>query len=339
MRPMADEQADELRMSLGDHLDELRRRLIVGLIGPVVAAIVAFIYGRQLVAILCQPLLFELARRGEEPTLYNSNPGTAFAIYMKVSLITGLVFGIPWLVYQLWKFIAPGLYRHERRFGLLLMPGSALLTALGVLFMYFVMLPVTLLFLLEFGAGFHLPSLQPSPVQQRLSREAPQQLTPAQIEATAEPTDADLPRWPVLDADPADPRDGQVWINRTQRALKFVADSEVLSVDASKPRTSLLRNDLFRIDEYLSFVLWLALAFAIAFQLPLVMLLLGWTGIVTRSQMASWRKYAMLAFFVFAAVLTPPDPISQVAMALPMYVLYEFGLLLVRLTVKPEREW
>ena len=92
----------------------------------------------------------------------------------------------------------------------------------------------------------------------------------------------------------------------------------------------MLFRSVFMIDQYIRFVMWLALAFVIAFQLPLVMLLLGFTRIVSREQLGRWRKWAVIVSILVGAILTPPDPISQLSLAIPLYVLYEFGLLLMR---------
>jgi len=334
---MADRHPDEYRMSLGDHLDELRRRIIHALLGPLVCAGVMLYFGPKLVSVICQPLLYELERRGLDPTLHTSAPTSAFNVYLMVSLISGFVIAMPWVVYQFWRFITPGLYRHERKFVVMMLPGSAALSAVGVAFMYYVMLPVTIWFLVGFNDTFVFPELSPTAVQRQIADAAPGSgPAPGHEPAGGSGGDGAADRiqsptigaLPLLDSDPPAATDGDAWINRPTHALRVVIDGKVYTTTL-KP-IGLMMTPVFMIDQYVRFVMWLALAFVIAFQLPLVMLLLGFTRIVTRQQLARGRKWAVLVCVMVGAVLTPPDPMSQMAMALPLYVLYEFGLVLMR---------
>ena len=113
---------DDARMSLGEHLEELRYRLILGLIGPVIFAVGLMFIAWDVVEIICQPLLYELNKNNIDATLYNQGVSSAFLVYLKVSLIGGLLIGVPWLFYQLWLFIAPGLLPPEKRFVRRLIP-------------------------------------------------------------------------------------------------------------------------------------------------------------------------------------------------------------------------
>lgn len=333
---MADRHPDEYRMSLGDHLEDLRRRIIYALLGPLACAGVMLYFGPKLVSLICQPLLYELERRGLDPTLHTSAPTSAFSVYLTVSLISGLVIGIPWVVYQFWRFIAPGLYRHERKFVVMLLPGSAALSALGVAFMYYVMLPVTIWFLVGFNDKFALPELTPTVVQQQIADAAPGRTPTAGNgggQPAPDPSEAPaIGSLPLLDEDPPMAEDGDAWVNRRTHALRVAIDGKVYTTTL-KP-AGLMMTPVFMIDQYIRFVMWLALAFVLAFQLPLVMLLLGFTRIVTRQQLARGRKWAVMACVVIGAVLTPPDPLSQLALAVPLYVLYEFGLVLMRWFVR-----
>jgi len=312
-------------MSLGEHLEELRWRVLLGLIGPLVAAVAAAVYGRTIVGWLSQPLLYELAANDLAPTLYATKPTASITVFVKVSLITGLVAGIPWLLYQAWLFVAPGLYRHERRFVVGMLPGSALLSVLGIVFMYYVILPVTISFMVFWTLTYPMPELQGSWIQKQLKQ--------ARQEAPADVEPDQLAMAPLRERDPATPHDGQFWINVPERSFKYVVDGQVRELHGR--RSEQMAEPWFTMDEYINFALWLALATALAFQLPLVMLLLGWTGLVTRRQFAKGRGYAILACVATAAILTPPDPTSQVALALPMYALYEVGLILMWLLVRP----
>jgi len=321
--------ADEREMSLGDHLEELRWRLLVGMAGPVVAGLAMLVFAKDLFSWLARPLIVELAARGYEPSLYPMSPTSAFTVYLKIAILSGLVIGLPWMVWQGWRFIAPGLHRHERRFVVFLLPGSAVLATIGVLFMYYIMLPVTLWFLIGFVGEFPMPSTEPGFVQQRF-------VEGAGGGAGGDPSvGEDEPgalRVPVLAADPAAPAEGAVWINRVERALKAHWGGRVY--ETRMRAGGGLMAPVMQVEAYMGFVLWLGVAFAIAFQLPLVMLMLGFTRLVSRRMMAKVRPYAILGCVVVAALLTPPDPLSQMALAIPMYLLYELGLAAVRVFVR-----
>ena len=321
------ESIEALRMSLGEHLEDLRGRILLGLAGPLVVAIVLLFFGRQLVAIIAQPLLFEFHARGLHPTLLNTQVPGGFGVYMKIALIGGLTLGIPWLMYQLWLFIAPGLYARERRFVIYLAPFSGLLAITGLAFMYFIMLPVTLSFLISFSLSYPMPDLTGSPVQRQL----------AQLRDDPTPPDVAYDPAPVkialLEADPPAPAEGDLWFNVPQNTLKLFVGGQIVQMTAARPSSMI--SPWFSIEDYISFVLWLALAFAVSFQLPLVMLMLGWTGLVDLGTFRRGRRYALLIILVSSAMLTPPDVASQVLLSLPVYGLYELGLVLMKMFIKP----
>lgn len=318
-----------VRMSLGDHLDELRKRLIWGLIGPVVAGVVLLVFGKDVVAWLCQPVLYALAAEGLPPTLYAGGVSESFTIYMRVSLIGGLVIGIPWLVYQLWRFVAPGLYPTERRFVYMLMPGSVLLSIAGVLFMYFVLLPITLSFLIQWTINYPMPTLDGSIVQRKIQ----ELYSPEQ--ADGEPVNQAPAIWPRRMEDPVDPPDGSVWLNVPQRSLKAVIDGKVMSLPLTVEQR--MASPWFTMNQYIGFVLMLALGCALGFQTPMVMLALSWTGLVDRKVFARGRRWAILACTILGAVLTPPDVGSQLLLGGSMYLLFEIGLVLIWLTGRRKR--
>jgi hypothetical protein len=141
------------------------------------------------------------------------------------------------------------------------------------------------------------------------------------------------PVFPVLTEPPAQPAPGQVWIDAATRSLMVVVpvaedgDSfEILSSPLSRAGTI---SQEFRLGEYMSFVLTLALAIVVAFQMPLVILLLGWVGLVQRDTLRRQRRHALLICAVLGAVLTPADVVSMVLLFIPLYVLYELGILLL----------
>lgn len=245
------EKSDELSsstMNLGDHLEELRRRLIYALGGLAAATVVCMIFGTRLVKFLLEPYNRLVP---DDPLNFLGIPD-AFVIYMKVSLIAGLILSSPWVFYHLWMFVSAGLYKHERKYVKTAVPFSAALFIAGALFFFFAVAPFSLKFFLKFG--------------QLLGGE-------------------------------------QAWT----------------------------------FDKYISFVTILMLVFGLGFQTPLAIFILHRVGLVSVGALRRVRKYVFLAVFVVAAVATPPDVISQITLGLPLYLLYELGILLCRFV--PQRAW
>jgi sec-independent protein translocase protein TatC len=169
----------------------------------------------------------------------------AFFTYMKVAFIAGLILASPFVLYQIWAFVAPGLYQKEKRYVVPFVLGGSLFFAMGVLFGYFVAIPIGFRFLLGYATDF------------------------------------------------------------------------------IKPMPSM--------KEYLSFSIKFLLAFGLVFEFPVVLVLLSRIGVIDAKMLARQRKYAILLIFVFAAVMTPPDIVSQVLMALPLMGLYELSILLSKI--------
>lgn len=300
-------------MGLGEHLEELRKRVIWALVGLVPIMIGAMIFGKQLVAIMIQPVRDALRARGFAPELLNTGPLEFFSAWFKVSLIVTVVIGAPWVAYQLWKFIAPGLYDHERRFAHVLAPLSAILSMAGLAMMYFAMLPTGLSFLIQFSenVGNEVIAVAPPP------------------EGTVFPT------MPVLAADPDKPQGGWYWFNATLQEVRLAHR------DPSKPEAPLTVSSIvvtkhavirqeYRLREYVDLFFGLALAFVVAFQTPVVVLLLGWAGIIDRVWLAKYRKHAVVICAIVSAIVTPtPDPMSMLLLLVPMYLLYELGGILL----------
>ena len=323
---MAQQDPDSHRMSLGDHLEDLRRRIILGLIGPLVMAVVMLFFGKQLIGVICVPLLLALHHNDQTPQVYAVTALVGFSVYLKVSLISGLILGMPWLLWHLWKFVSLGLYPHERRFVGLLVPGSAVLSMTGVLFMYFIMLPVMLMFLIGFAVNYPTPDYHNSGYFNWLYGRMSSDAGPSDT-ANAPDAAAPLARLPILTEDPPGPGEGQVWVKLPEQQLRVVIGGQIHTLALQK--SGLLSPEL-RIGEYIGMVVWLGLAFALSFQLPLVMLLLAATGLVDAKRMARVRRYALFVCCILGALLTPADPVSMVLLAVPMYVLYELGLVLAR---------
>ncbi len=298
-----------LEMPFGDHLEELRRRLAIGLLGLLPIFVVAVIFGQDLLALLIEPVQNELRQAGLPATLQQTSPVETFGSFVRVVLITTVLAGAPWLLWNVWRFVAPGLYANEKRFVYVLIPMSGVLTVLGVLFLYFVIIPVILSFFIRFGSGIGEPSTPIVDV----------------------PAGVVLPTVPVLPGDPPAPDVGQSWFNTKLMQWRVCVRMEgatavVRGVDAVAG-TGIAQQ--YRVSEYVKLFLSLALAFAIGFQMPVVVLLLGWSGIVDRALLGKYRRHVALVCVLGGALLTPADPVSMVLLAVPLYLLFEFGMILL----------
>lgn len=296
-------------MPLGDHLEELRRRVVFALLGLAPILVGCLIAGRWLLDRLIEPAQAALRAQGLPAALQATSPLETFGSYLKVSIIATVLLGSPWLLYQLWLFVAPGLYARERRFVHLLVPMSALLTVTGTAFLYFVLLPVILAFFIGFGATIG-------------------RLDPRVAEA---PAGLVLPTLPVLEHDPPSPEIGAEWVN-----LRLMQRRTCIAYEGDRPIVlgiELTRGagvqQQYRVSEYISMVLSLAIAFAAGFQTPVVVLLLGWAGIVERATLARYRRQVAMVCAIAGALLTPADPVSMILLAVPLYLLFELGMILL----------
>lgn len=296
-------------MSFGDHLEELRRRLVWSLAGPIPALAVALVYGGPLLAFVIRPLETQLAAAGQPIRMLATSPVEPFAAYLKVSAAAAILVSAPWIFFQIWLFVAPGLYKHERRFVYFLMPASAALTATAMVFLYKLMLPVMLRFFIVFGSFI----VQPNPG------------------VVALPEGVALPTIPVLAADPPAPAPGDMWVNERMGELRIAtgADGAVAVLGAPLAAGGTIAQQ-YRVGEYIGLVFNLALVFAIAFQLPIVMLLAGWTGLLEPGDLTPYRKHALFVCAIAGAFFTPADPGSMVLLMIPLYTLFELGLVLMR---------
>ncbi|RMH13609.1 MAG: preprotein translocase subunit TatC [Planctomycetota bacterium] len=297
-------------MSFGDHLEELRRRLLLAIAGIIPVFFVGMAIGRPLLGMLMVPIRSAL-RAADQPTaLLSTGPFEAFGTYFRVVLVVTIVGSSPWVIYQLWRFVAPGLYHSEKRFAYLLIPMSAVLTAIGLLFLYYVILPVVLTFLVGFGTTIGRLDIETAPLPQGV-----------QLTSIA-----------VLQADPESPAVGQEWINTSLRQLRFCIglndENAPIVVGAELSSTAGILQQ-YRIAEYVKMLLNFALAFGVAFQMPLVVLLLGWAGIVEREWLARYRRHVLAICAVLGAMLTPADPLSMILLAGPLYLLFELGMILL----------
>src|SRR5690606_18000204 len=227
--------------SLIEHLVELRSRLLRAVAGLMLVFLALLPFANRLYAWLAQPLLDKLPEGAHLIAVEVASP---FFAPLKLAMFAALLLTMPWLLYQAWAFVAPGLYRREKRLALPLLVSAVLLFYLGCAFAFFLVLPAVFSFLTA--------------------------ITP---------------------------------------------DGVAMMTD---------------INAYLNFVLVIFLAFGISFELPVALVILAVMGWVTPAQLREWRGYAVVGMFVLAAIITPPDVVSQLMLAIPMCLLYEAGIIAAR---------
>jgi len=230
------------------HLVELRDRLLRSLVAIALVFVGLFLYpgSGPIYDFLAAPLMQALP---EGAKMIATGVITPFLVPVKVTAFVAFFVALPYVLYQAWAFVAPGLYAHEKRLVLPLVVASTVLFLLGVAFCYYFVFGKVFAFINSF---------------------APQSITPA----------------PDIEA-------------------------------------------------YFSFVLTMFLAFGVTFEIPVVVVVLARVGIVTLEQLKHARPYVIVGAFVIAAVVTPPDVLSQILLAVPMWILYEVGLIVARFVVKP----
>jgi sec-independent protein translocase protein TatC len=297
-------------MSFGDHLEELRKRLIWAVIGPIPILVVCLIYGDDLLKFLIRPAEQQLKAADLPARLLATGPAETFIAYLKVAFVIAVLISGPWILYQLWLFVSPGLYKQEKRFAYFLFPLSGALTLAGTVFFYYVLLPVTLYFFISFGTAI-------------VTANTPTYLPPEGMS---------LPSAPVLSADPVNPLSGQYWINEPMREMRIAIDTPdrgVIVMGMPLVGRGVIAQQ-YRIGEYIGMVFSMGIVLAVAFQLPVVMLLANWVGILEAKDLRRYRKHALFVCAVAGAIFTPADPASMIMLMAPLYVLFEFGLVLMR---------
>ncbi|MEO6015095.1 MAG: twin-arginine translocase subunit TatC [Devosia sp.] len=248
--PGPDAEDDELKGSeapLLDHLIELRKRLIYSLAAIVVLFLICFFFAKPIYDLLLQPYVW--ASGDNAVKLIFTAPQELFFTYMNVALFGAIFLGFPIIATQIYLFVAPGLYKKERKAFIPYLIATPIFFLLGAMLVYFVVTPMALHFFLGM-----------------------QQTSPDDVQIEMQT----------------------------------------------------------RVSEYLGFIMTLIMAFGVCFQLPVILTLLARLEVVNTAQLAKGRKYAIVGILALAALLTPPDPISQVGLSLPMYALYELSILSVR---------
>lgn len=231
------------------HLIELRRRILYSLFTVAVVFLALVYFSNDIYHLVAAPLIEQLPVGSR---MSATDVASTFFTPIKLTFMVAVFISIPVILYQLWAFIAPALYKHERRLMLPLLVSSSVLFYLGMLFAYFVVFP------LAFG----------------------------------------------------------FFVKTTPESVNFIPD----------------------ISKYLSFVMTLFMAFGAAFEVPVAIILLCWTGVTTPDSLKRKRPYIIVGAFIVGMFLTPPDVFSQTLLAVPMYLLFELGLLLSRFYVGKSRK-
>lgn len=260
MNAERDDDIDQSSAPLIDHLIELRSRLMWALAGFFVAFLVCFFFAKQIFNLLVIPFQWATQWAGldaDKVDLIYTAPQEFFFTQIKLAMFGGLVLAFPVIAMQVYKFVAPGLYRNERRAFMPFLIASPILFLIGAALVYFFFTPMVMWFFLSM-----------------------QQVGPD---------------------------------NTVQISL------------------------LPKVSEYLGLIMTLILSFGLVFQLPVVTTLMARVGLLTSTGLADKRKYAIVAAFVAAAILTPPDPVSQIGLALPTILLYEIAIWAARM-VERQRE-
>ena len=227
--------------SLISHLVELRSRLLRSILSVLIIFVCLIPFAENIFTLVATPLMNQLPNNA---TMIATQVASPFLTPFKMSLFVAIFLAMPIILYQLWQFVVPGLYRKEQRFAFPLLISSIALFYIGVAFSYFVVFPLM---------------------------------------------------------------------------FSFFA--------AVAPEGVTMMTD---ISAYLDFIITIFFAFGLAFEVPIATVILVWSGLATREKLASWRPYVFLGAFIMGMLLTPPDAISQTLLAVPVYLLYEIGLFLLR---------
>ncbi len=306
---------DEFRMTVGEHLEDLRRRLFLALLGYVVVLVVCFVYGERVIAGFCAPLVKVLSKHGINEQLVIEEVGEAFMVYIKISMISAAALAAPWILYQAWQFVAAGLYPKERKYITRYLPLSITLLIGGMMFVYFLVLPWTLHFLIKFTVD----------------------IVPAQVNQAPTPELIERPGAggiPVIEGNPKHAYEGMIWIDSTRNQLKLFLKGKVRVLSL---RSDNLLAPEITLGNYIDLVVTMLLVFGISFQLPLVVLTLERIGIVELDTLKSSRRYVYFILAIASAIITPGgDIIVMLMLAAPLCGLYELGIWLAKFGRKKE---
>ncbi len=239
-RPATTRHPDEYRMTLGEHLDELRGCLVRSLLALVGGCLLCAWPAKYILSWTVQPLMLALRNHGQPDSLLATSPTEPFIWYIKIVVFLGLTVASPYVVFQVWSFVAKGLYRGERRLVYKLAPASAGLFIFGVVFMYVFVLFLSLNFLVGFGSWLPLPDARPTAIQKLLGG-----LT-GEVPST-QPGSTTQPAVAILRGDPESPQAGQAWINLDELKLKVRGGDETYAVHLQRDQQRGMVTTHFRI--------------------------------------------------------------------------------------------
>jgi sec-independent protein translocase protein TatC len=332
----ANANPDDVRMTLGEHLEELRSRLIRALVGLFVGAVVAYSFIGYIQAFLIWPVFTIYKKHGFDAKVSTLGPSEGFMTDFKVAIIVGLIVSAPYSIMQIWGFIAAGLYPHERKWVRGFAPVSIILFFAGALFLIVVVNPLLLDFLLTYRT--ELPDVTAiMPTNLVKSSEPP--LLPVGAGAATPASQPGTGTLLVFDNDPPSVQEGVPWVNRAEREIRirFAGKTYAFAHLREAGVGNRIEPDI-RFAEIVPFTLELAAAFGIGFQVPVVVAFIATLGIMTAAQMAQFRRHVIFVMAIGAAVITPsPDPFSMMMLLGPMVGLFEAGLFAAR-TIERKRQ-
>jgi sec-independent protein translocase protein TatC len=332
----------QARMSFGEHLEELRRRIIRALVGSIAGVVVCLYYYKEIVAFVSRPYRLVAERHNLPNVLSTLKPQESFLTSITLAFQAGLVLSSPWIIYQIWQFVAAGLYKRERKIVYRYTVPSTLLFLIGVSFFYFIVLPMTLNFFMNFSEDPIGGRPTPTWLEHHLlslGEDKPKTTQPATRNATqsaTQPAPQAMPL-PILQEDPPAPAQGAVIYMDPDGRIKVRDADKIVIVNAT--REGALFATQWRYDDYLSFVMFTALVFGLAFELPLVIVVVAQIGIVEVKTFRKVRKYAYFAIVAIAAIAAPSGDLMTLAcLSVPLVFLYELGIIVAAMIVRRQRE-
>ena len=270
------DEIDDSSAPLVEHLIELRNRLIWAVSAFIVAMILCFVVAEPILNFMLEPIERAMRDLGDpNPVMQYTAPQEYFFTLIHISVVAGLMVSFPVIAYQLWRFVAPGLYKSEKQAFLPFIIASPVLFLTGAAFAHYVVTPIAMTFFLGFADAFSV--------------------------VTA--------------------------------LIPGLSDGSVATVaDATAPASDTGIDIVFqgKVNETLDISLKLIIAFGLCFQLPVLLTLMGKAGIATSAGLANMRRYAIVVILIVAALVTPPDVMSQLILFFAVYPLYEVSILLIR---------